>query len=719
MKKLFLLFIAVIAFQSSYASHATGGEIWYEHDTLNTYTIHFRLYNACQGPPAPATINLNYKSVSLAVVPQTLMLNQTSTYVNNTCIINNCMNPASAYPGINVAEYSGTVSLSGAANDWYFYVYWISRLNSTNMGSGNLYVDATLDNLNTPFNNSVAAYSAIDMIQFFNSQTTVHLPMYDADGDSIDVNFVNPLTGSSTGLPTNINILTPYTYLNPFNSTPAPLLNPSTGNLTLYPALVGGYTFAIKIDEYRGGVLIGSTVRDYAVNYNSNSSNSSPALSGVNNTTNYTTTIDVCPTSSLTFTVNSSDPDISDSTFIDALNIPTGSNFTANTAQNQIGVFTWTPTAADVRPQPYIISFKVRDNNCAEQSYGYQVFVTNCNPDSVWAGDANADFTCDNYDVLNIGIANGSTGVTRPGATTTWQAEWCANWANSFINNINHKHADCNGDGVVDNVDLASITANYGQVHFKNSNIGQYKTLGLPDLRCDVSSVQAHRGSTISIPIMLGSSSSLMNDFYGISATVELLNAKTSAPIGVSKNVSWIGNTSNSFEFEKSIAPNKTAFTFVRNDHQNLITQQGQIGELSFPIDMTSVIGSKVIIQFSNIKMIKANGAEITDYNVLQDSLTILAPTALNEFEQQNTINIYPNPVKSKTTISIKTDRAQDYKMVLYDVVGRLVDATVYAGSLHAGEHTIELDLSDKAQGEYLLEIQTELGKKVIPIQKW
>ena len=110
--------------------------------------------------------------------------------------------------------------------------------------------------------------------------------------------------------------------------------------------------------------------------------------------------------------------------------------------------------------------------------------------------------------------------------------------------------------------------------------------------------VQAHKGSTVTIPVMLGSTGSLMNDFYGIAAKVELLNAQTSAPISVSKNTSWIGNASNSFSFEKSLAQNKVAFTFVRNDQQNVTAQQGQIGEITFPIDMASVVGSEVTVQF-------------------------------------------------------------------------------------------------------------------------
>ena len=56
--------------------------------------------------------------------------------------------------------------------------------------------------------------------------------------------------------------------------------------------------------------------------------------------------------------------------------------------------------------------------------------------DSVWAGDANADFTADMYDPLAISVAYGTSGTVRPGATTTWQAEYCPDWGNEFNNTL-------------------------------------------------------------------------------------------------------------------------------------------------------------------------------------------------------------------------------------------------------------------------------------------
>ena len=233
----------ILCFQASDASHAAGGEIWYEHDTLNTYTVHFRLYRDCNGINSPNSATLWYKCNSLSVMPTNISMPKDTFYVANGCNVNTCFNPSATVPGFEVHEYSASVTLSAAANDWYFWVFIGARNPSNNSSGGNLYVDATLDNLNTPFNNSAFPYSPIDMVQIFNTQSTMNFPLLDTDGDSLDINFSNPLTGTNNGVPTNLAWQTGYSTTNPFGTTPAPVLNSSNGNLTMYNGNVGQMTF--------------------------------------------------------------------------------------------------------------------------------------------------------------------------------------------------------------------------------------------------------------------------------------------------------------------------------------------------------------------------------------------------------------------------------------------------------------------------------------------
>jgi hypothetical protein len=352
--------------------------------------------------------------------------------------------------------------------------------------------------------------------------------------------------------------------------------------------------------------------------------NNLPTLSGVNGTPNYSTSINVCAGNSLIFTVNSGDLDLSDSVFItmNTNNIP-GSTLTMSNAAQPIGTFTWTPSAADIRPQPYVLGLKARDNHCdllGTQNFAYLIYVNQCNLDTVWPGDANADFVVNNFDVLNLGLAFGATGVVRPEQVLTGLPNIVLiGWILLLIVLI-IKHADCDGDGAVGNSDWAVVTLNYGQVHLKNNQMGQYKSRGLPDLFFDTNGLEAIPGTTLQIPIHLGTLGSAMNNIYGMAGKIIVSNT-LSNNISLSNSTSWIGTAATSHLFQiNSGGFNANDFALVKKD-QLAVSGNGQIATLSVPIDANAVVGSDLILNFANLKLIDATGKEITDYNVLSDTL--------------------------------------------------------------------------------------------------
>ncbi len=102
----------------------------------------------------------------------------------------------------------------------------------------------------------------------------------DADGDSLTYELYQPYKGASSSdpQPTNafqmqqppfsqVNFLWPtYSYDNPINGNPPMSIDTFTGLLTLTPTRAGQYVVGIKVKEYRNGVLIGETLRDYQFN---------------------------------------------------------------------------------------------------------------------------------------------------------------------------------------------------------------------------------------------------------------------------------------------------------------------------------------------------------------------------------------------------------------------------------------------------------------------
>ena len=103
----------------------------------------------------------------------------------------------------------------------------------------------------------------------------------DADGDSLVYELFWPFTGGTNSQPRpdnrfNGTLENPpfsqitwsggYSETNPINGNPALAIDSKTGKLTLIPTLTGQFVVGIIVKEYRKGVLISQTRRDYQFN---------------------------------------------------------------------------------------------------------------------------------------------------------------------------------------------------------------------------------------------------------------------------------------------------------------------------------------------------------------------------------------------------------------------------------------------------------------------
>ncbi|TXB62034.1 T9SS type A sorting domain-containing protein [Phaeodactylibacter luteus] len=85
--------------------------------------------------------------------------------------------------------------------------------------------------------------------------------------------------------------------------------------------------------------------------------------------------------------------------------------------------------------------------------------------DCIYPGDANGDRKANIYDLPNIGLGYGLAGPPRtylPDAShpTLWAPNAGPDWAHSN-QGVNYKHFDCDGDGFIDDYDVAAIQENY------------------------------------------------------------------------------------------------------------------------------------------------------------------------------------------------------------------------------------------------------------------
>ena len=89
-----------------------------------------------------------------------------------------------------------------------------------------------------------------------------------------------------------------------------------------------------------------------------------------------------------------------------------------------------------------------------------------CNNDCVFPGDINNDGIVNSADLLPLGLYVGGKGPSRENASIQFKAQEAIDWGMEFVEetNINLKHYDANGDGVITEADVEAIRTNYGEV---------------------------------------------------------------------------------------------------------------------------------------------------------------------------------------------------------------------------------------------------------------
>jgi gliding motility-associated-like protein len=372
---LFFTIFLISVYSETYASHAMGADLTYDCIGPNTYRVRYTFYRDCAGIAAPTTATVRYSSITCGI-----NLNLTVNLVPGSATEVSPLCPSyiglsrcngGTLPGVQAYIYEGVVTLPAYCTDWVFSVSINARNAALNTistpGSQNLYVEANLNNIST-LCNSNPIYTTIPVPYICLGQPyTFNVGAIDADGDSLYYELTPALTAAGTPVP---YINPPYSYLNPISSSTPIYLDPLNGTLTFTPNALQSAVVAIKVYEYRGGVLVGTSTRDIQLTVIA-CTNDAPTLSGVTGLVGGTlvdsNTVSVCAGSTISFIVIGTDINIVDSvSFLSnvLLSLP-GSTYTVrgNRIDNiDTVLITWTAGASNIGVNTFTIS--VRDNAC-------------------------------------------------------------------------------------------------------------------------------------------------------------------------------------------------------------------------------------------------------------------------------------------------------------------------------------------------------------------
>lgn len=656
------------------ASHFEGSNIWYEMVGIDSFVFHYEFIRNCSGASAPTYITISYESASLSIsnsFTSTLYHTDYSFPICSQSLNQSSCNGGSLFATIRYSYKTGVIVFppSMQANDYIISSTSCCRgnqnTNLVNAGGYGMYCYTTFNCLGIA-NNSPRSVFNVQTVIPVNQTSQIDLHAIDPDGDSLVYVLDNALDVAAFLIPYNPG----YSAQQPIASTPGCFLDPQTGILYVTPTNIENDALAYNILEYRNGVLISTTHFEKNIQTVAGTGNQIPTLSGINGTNNFTTSVSANQT--LSFTVNTADADIADSTIV-RFDSTVNASLSLSSAQNAVGTFSWTPTAADVRPYPYVISFTVYDNACpymGNQSYAFLIYVNQANTDTVWPGDANADYSDDLYDVLSLGVAYGTTGATRAGANITWSPQWCANWVDTFASGINFKHSDTNGDGIVDANDTLAIINNLGSTHLR---MGGAESTGGLMLYAQFSPVY-DGWSPFSFPIFLDGNGSGIDSIYGLSYTinwpVDTLDVNQTSI--TQAGTLFDNNSGNCLNIEHADFPNgKMNVAQVRTNHAAVAVNHN-VAYFNSMLSSQAALTTMITPHFSNIHAIDKFGNEMEIGTT--DNPIYFQWEGIPEVPNNLKLNVYPNPTDNIVQLQVNNISSnQNIEVKLMDVTGRVV----------------------------------------------
>lgn len=328
-------------------------------------------------------------------------------------------------------------------------------------------------------------------------------------------------------------------------------------------------------------------------------------------------------------------------------------------------------------------------------------FFTDC----VFPGDANHDQFADMYDVLQIGLGSGTTGLPRPNASFAWVGQSSPDW-NVQIAGVNAKHADCDGNATIDSSDIMPLIINYNREHDGVNPRGNGPEVFLV---FDQNTYTVSQGNipTIGADIYVGNVQNLAT-LHGFAFSIEYpaeYVATGTLSVAYDAN-SWFGHANgNAFGFFQNLpADDHVDVAFTRTSQTNT-TGQGKVGRLEFIVadDLVERNGPVVMpFNVTDIRGVNAAG-QLVDLSGSNTSITLDIISGVGQVDGSEGFRLYPNPVGDQLNIEMGTIDAQSVEV--YDALGQrlmLLQAN--------GNATLQVEAGRLATGLNVVVVRTATG---------
>lgn len=263
----------------SFSTHIVGGSLTYQNIGNSMYVVTLKLYRDC-GPgtaafPGSVPITVRGNNGDNTFNPSKDFTMPLVSVTNVPSNLDPCAVPPNPMPCVQEGIYTATVTLPPNNPGGYHLYYQVccrngsvqNIVNPLNTGSSfYAYIPPSGNNSSAVFNLFPPLFICVNQPFIFNHAAS------DANGDSLVYSLYQPYNNTpAPTFPGNIATFPLVTYIGGYNTTnplgPTPFsINPQTGILTGTPGTLGQFVVGVVVREYRNGVLVSQTIRDFQFN---------------------------------------------------------------------------------------------------------------------------------------------------------------------------------------------------------------------------------------------------------------------------------------------------------------------------------------------------------------------------------------------------------------------------------------------------------------------
>lgn len=325
----------------------------------------------------------------------------------------------------------------------------------------------------------------------------------------------------------------------------------------------------------------------------------------------------------------------------------------------------------------------------------YDSINTECIGGLVFPGDANNDGMVNNSDALIIGLTYGISGAARTDASTNWVGQTADDWSYTMPNNVNAKHADANGDGIVNTEDFQMIEQNYGAIHNYLTDFSPvFANNESYNLEMEVEGL-IEGGAEITLNISFAGTANPIEDFYGLAFNLEsdqLDFSELDMQIDLSNTA--LG-TSNLLSIQNS-TEQAMEMAMVRSNQEGILGE-GLLASAKFTLP-ESFNETQLNLRIANITAINSMGLHL-QIEELEETYVVTNLDGVGETYDQK-VNIFPNPVQAE--LNIEAPELTIEKIIITNAKGQIENT--YDGQ------TVLLNVGHLSNGLYNLQLITEQG---------